>query len=284
MNVKKIISNIFVLILSVSLFSQNLENNPLLFGKPSRAQADVSFNDDYLMEKEGYSLSYNNSTLCANWVCWHLDSADLGEAERGNKFREDITLPEGWYKVTSQDYQFSLYGFDRGHLCPSADRTLTQELNNQTFLMTNMIPQSPDCNRIVWMHLENYERELVKQGNEVYIFAGPAGKGGIGNRGIFEEILTVTKNEKRSKIVVPENCWKILLVLPQGTDDFERVVSGMAETIAVIIPNRQGCQYDANGNKIDWDYYKSSVDEIEKLTGFDFFNLLPADIETELEK
>lgn len=255
-----------------------------MFGNPSQAQADVSFNDNYLMEKEGYSLSYNNNTLCANWVCWHLDCDDLGDAERGNKFREDISLPENWYLVTSQDYQYSLYGFDRGHLCPSADRTLTKELNNETFLMTNMIPQSPDCNRIIWMHLENYERELVKQGNEVYIFAGPSGVGGIGNRGVFEEIFTVTKNEKRSKIRVPESCWKILLVLPQGSEDFSRVVSGNAKTIAVIIPNKQGCQYDENGNKIDWDYYLTSVDKIEEITGFDFFNLLPDDIEMFLEK
>lgn len=266
------------------LFAQTVENNPLLFGNPSGACSEVSYCENYLMQKEEYTLSYNNTTLIPNWVCWHLSKENLGDASRGNKFKADNSLPKEWYHVTPSDYKYSAYGFDRGHVCPSADRTNTQQANDQTFLMTNMIPQSPDCNRIVWMHLENYEREIVQAGNEAYIFAGPAGCGGEGNRGIFEEILTMTNDGKSVKIKVPQWSWKIILFMPEGQNDVERVCNKEATVIAVCIPNKQGCQFDSDGNKIDWDAYKCSVDEIEILTGYDFFSLLPEEIQTVLEK
>lgn len=280
---KKIILSFVLLFLFLPLFAQT-ENHPLLFGNPSEAKADLNTPENYLLEKSEYIVSYNNTTLIPNWVAWHLSKEDLGDAARGNKFKADQSLPEQWYKVTAQDYQFSAYGFDRGHVCPSADRTATQTSNDVTFLMTNMIPQAPDLNRIVWMHLENYERELVNQGNEVYIFAGPAGTGGIGNRGIFEEILTMTNEKISYKIKVPQWSWKLLIILPEGEDDFARVIDGAAKVIAVCMPNKQGCQFDAQGNKIDWDAYTCSIDYIEELTGYDFLNLLPDEIEEDLEK
>ncbi len=285
---KKII-RLFVLFIVSVAFAQ--ENNPLLFGNPSGAVTDFSSSSNYLLIKDEYTLSYNNSTYIPNWVCWHLCKDDLGDSGRSNKFFSDNALPENWYHVTAQDYQYSVYGFDRGHVCPSADRTATVAANNVTFLMSNMIPQSPDCNRIVWMHMENFERELVEKGNEVYIFAGPAGVGGEGIRGIFEEILVITKLGESLKIKVPAWSWKIMLVMPEGDDDFRRVCeslegdkSGQIYTVAACIPNKQGCQFDENGNKIDWDSYKCSIDYIENLTGYNFFDLLPDEIENKLEE
>lgn len=277
---KKPLFSLLLLFFISALYAQT-ENHPLLLGNPSGAVTSLDSPENYLLEKDEYVLSYNNSTLIPNWVAWHLSKEDLGDAARGNKFKPDPELPAEWYKVTAQDYQYNAYGFDRGHVCPSADRTSTQAANDVTFLMTNMIPQAPDLNRIVWMHLENYERELVNQGNEVYIFAGPAGTGGIGNRGIFEEI-NLAGNEQ--KIKVPEWSWKVLVYLPQGQDDFARIQAGAASVIAVCIPNRQGCQFDQTGNKIDWQSYLCSIDYIEELTGYDFLNLLPLELQQEMEK
>ena len=246
--------------------------------------------DNLLLIKKQYTLSYNDSLLIPNWVAWHLSVDDLGDADRSNKFLPDTQLPENFYRVVKNDYQFNLYGFDRGHVCPSADRTFCAEDNIATFLMTNMIPQSPDLNRIVWNHMEDYERELVKAGNELYIFAGGYEKGGTGSRGYFEDIVLKTKieNDVEYKIRVPEFCWKIILVMPEGDDDFERVNSlecvleNNIRCIAVCIPNGQGIS-NGLGKGEDWQQYICSVDYIEELTGFDFFELLSDNIETYLE-
>jgi len=96
-------------------------------------------------------------------VSWHLGPADLGSAARQDDFRADTDLPSGWYQVKPSDY--TGYGFDRGHNCPSADRTATLDDNSATFLMSNMMPQAPQNNQQTWGNLEDYYRKLVGQGN-----------------------------------------------------------------------------------------------------------------------
>ena len=255
------------------------ENTPLFWGNPSDAVCDVSSAENYLMEKPQFTISYNNENLNPNWVAWHLSASDLGEADRSDSFRPDTELPEGWYAVRKNDYKFTYYGFDRGHICPSADRTATKEDNNMTFLMTNMVPQAPDNNRIVWVALEKFEREQVLQGKEAYIFAGPFGRGGTGDKGYFEEIPISLKDGTELSITVPSHTWKIILLMPEGENDFERVVSeGAYEVIAVNVPNEKGCA--KNGS---WQQYICSINDIEELTGYDFFELLPDEIEEQIE-
>ena len=255
------------------------ENTPLFWGNPSDAVCEVSSAENYLMEKPQFTISYNNENLNPNWVAWHLSASDLGEADRSDSFRPDTELPEGWYAVRKNDYKFTYYGFDRGHICPSADRTATKEDNNMTFLMTNMVPQAPDNNRIVWVALEKFEREQVLQGKEAYIFAGPFGRGGTGDKGYFEEIPVLLKNGTELSITVPSHTWKIILLMPEGENDFERVVSeGAYEVIAVNVPNEKGCA--KNGS---WQQYICSINDIEELTGYDFFELLPDEIEEQIE-
>lgn len=259
------------------------QNNPLYFGNPSDAIFDISVEQNYLMEKPQFTISYNNAKLIPNWVGWHLGQEDLGDAERSDKFIPDVTLPDGWYQVRKEDYQFNLYGFDRGHVCPSADKTASSEDNEATFLMTNMIPQSPNCNRIVWMHLEAYERELVEQGNELYIFAGPYGTGGTGSRGYFEEIVIKKKNGDVYNISVPAVSWKVIMILPESDDDVG-VVSEDTEVIAVSVPNTQECKYiEGTKESADWQNYICSINYIEEMTGYDFFELLEDSLEEKLE-
>jgi endonuclease G len=126
------------------------------------------------MEKQQYALSYNNSRGTPNWVSWQLNRSWLGNAQRQNDFRPDSELPTSWYHVSPNDYNNS--GYDRGHMAPSADRTKNQADNSATFLLTNIIPQAPDNNQGPWADLEDYCRELVSQGKELYIIAGPFGK------------------------------------------------------------------------------------------------------------
>ena len=273
---------------SPELDEGHAENSPLYWGNPSDANNNLDYSDEliaelvsqnYLMEKPQFTISYNNESLNPNWVAWHLGLADLGEADRSDSFRPDTELPEGWYAVRKNDYKFTYYGFDRGHICPSADRTATKEDNNMTFLMTNMVPQSPDNNRIVWVALEKFEREQVLQGKEAYIFAGPYGRGGTGDKGYFEEISIKLKDGRELAITVPSHTWKIILFMPEGENDFERAVTeGVCEILAVNVPNEKGC-----GKNGSWQQYVCSVNYIEEITGYDFFELLPDDVEEEIE-
>ena len=253
------------------------QNDPLFFGNPSDALYDENSDTNYLMIKDQFTISYNNELLIPNWVAWHLDKDDIGSSDRMDNFRPDTELPSDWYAVKKADYKYNDYGFDRGHVCPSADRTATSDDNSMTFLMTNMMPQSPDNNRVIWMHFETFERKLVEQGNEVYIIAGPYGKGGTSGKGYFEEIDIEMKDGTVRKMTVPSHTWKVLLSFPEGDDDLARSANDIT-AIAINVPNAQGIA--KNG---DWEQYLCSIDDIENMTGYDFFELLPDDIEDLVE-
>lgn len=235
-------------------------------GNPSGAVTDVNFPNNYLLEREEYVMSYSRDKGTANWVSWHLDEAWLGSAARQDDFRADSSLPSGWYQVGATDYQGS--GFDRGHMCPSADRTLSVDDNSNTFFMTNMIPQAPNNNRLGWASLESYCRSLLSGGYEIYIISGGYGIGGDGSAGPADYIAN-------GKVQVPSHTWKVIMILPDGDDDVNRVTAN-TQIIAVDMPNSQSVSSD-------WKLYQTSVDQIEAITGYDFFDLVPDDIENVIE-
>jgi len=126
--------------------------------------------DDYFIDRRFLVASYNPKRRVVNWVAWRVVAADLGSVHRRDNFRPDGLLPLGFYRVRSIEYERT--GFDRGHLCPSADRTSSREANDSTFLMTNVQPQLPSMNRGPWAELESYTRRLVRRGKQVYVVAG----------------------------------------------------------------------------------------------------------------
>jgi endonuclease G len=239
----------------------------MALGNPSGATSSLSNPNNYLLTKPQYSLSYNASRGIPNWVSWHLNRAWLGSAPRQDDFRPDPALPSGFYQVSSNSYIGS--GFDRGHNCPSADRTTELDDNSATFLMTNMIPQAANNNQRTWSALEEYGRTLVEQGNEVYIIMGNYGKGGTGLNGRATTI-------DQGRITVPARVWKVLVVLPEGTNDVQRIAAGEARIIAVDTPNDQSVSPD-------WSRYRVSVDAIEEATGFDLLSNIPVEAQDRLE-
>jgi endonuclease G len=241
------------------------DGDNIAMGNPSGATADITNENNYLMEKVQYKLSYNRSKATPNWVSWHLDPSWIGTATRQNDFRADTTLPAAWYQVGSTSYSGS--GFDRGHNCPSADRTASVSDNSETFLMTNMIPQAPVNNQQTWANLEAYGRTLVSQGNEVYIIMGCYGTGGTGSAGSANTI-------NNGNITVPSNIWKVLVVIPQGTNDVSRVTTS-TRVIAINTPN-----INTTGA---WGTYRTSVDAIEAATGYDLLSNVSTSIQAAIE-
>ncbi|MCB0763737.1 MAG: DNA/RNA non-specific endonuclease [Flavobacteriales bacterium] len=239
----------------------------LAMGNPSAAVASIVIPTNYLIEHPQYSLAYDNSRGTARWVSWHLAPAWLGDAERCDCFVPDPLVPDGYYTVYGSTYLGT--GFDRGHICPSADRVANDADNAATFLMTNMLPQAPALNQGRWVDLEIFCRSLVYDGNELYIVSGGYGNGGEGSQGYASTL-------DNGNITVPARCWKVMLVLPLGNDDLDRVDAD-TRLIAVDMPNDQGA------NALQWYEYRVSVDQIEGATGLDFFSALPEALQDQLE-
>jgi endonuclease G, mitochondrial len=228
----------------------------LALGNPSNADTNPN---NYLLVNNYFALSYSRDKGTPNWVSWRISKAELGDFPRPepDPFRPDPRIPKDWKPVTPSDYTGS--GFDRGHMCPSADRSGSVEGMTETFLMSNMVPQTADLNRDVWQRLEGYLRTLVTRGSDVYIISGPYGD----------------KGKLKNKVVVPTNTWKIAVVVPAGSS-----VSAIDEdtrVIAVDMPNVMGIK------NADWQMYRTTVREIERKTGYDFLSALPKNLQDALE-
>ena len=229
----------------------------LALGNPSNAVANTSSPDNYLIVNTAYALSYNSGKGTANWVSWRIAESDLGTVNRQNNFRPDASLPKIFTRTTPADYTGS--GFDRGHLCPSADRSSSPEANGLTFLMTNIIPQTGDLNRNVWENFESYSRGLVKKGKvDLYVVAGVYG----------------VKGKLKNKITVPTNCWKIIVAVPQGAS--LSAINSETHVIAVDMPNVTGIANE------DWRKFRTTVRSIEQKTGYNFLSNLPQNLQDSL--
>jgi len=198
-----------------------------------------SGSNNLLVTRAQFAESWNASKRTANWVGWRLRASDIGSVPRSD-FHVDpvISTP------SPSDYTNS--GYDRGHLCPSGDRTNTSTNNYAVFSMINIIPQAPDNNQGPWEKLESYTRSLAQAGREVYIIAG-----GVGSKGSF------------NGITIPASTWKVIVALQPGKT--YPAVAG-ATTIAVLMPNSNGIR--SNG----WQQYQTTVATVASRTGYNFSN------------
>ncbi|MCL2039828.1 MAG: DNA/RNA non-specific endonuclease [Bacteroidetes bacterium] len=200
------------------------------------------------IERSQYVLSYNKELNVANWVSYYLCSADFGNVKRykGN-FITDTTLPLDYYRVKHSDYTNS--GYDRGHLVRSEERTKTDTDNVATFILTNIIPQTPDLNRKIWLQFENYCKNLcVKEKKHLFINTGGA----------------YYNSKIKEKIGIPDSCWKIVIILDshQTIND----IDSNTQSIAVMMPNT------SNLTGKQWTEYITTINNVETVTGYNFFN------------
>jgi endonuclease G len=235
-------------------------NRNVRFGMPGEAKADPDSRDAYLIDRPQYVLSYSDKRKTANWACWLLVKGTSARWPAGRSSRTRACR-RGSTKSGSGAYTGS--GFDRGHLCPSKDRSDTEENNDATFLMTNVIPQSPACNRGAWEKFERYCRDLAFDGKEVYLAAGPHGVGGVAADGTRK--LTVGRNAPF--VTVPMACGRWRWWWTAGPT--RRRTS---RTIAVWMPNDDTVKED------DWASYRVPVAEVETRTKLKFFPLVPDEV------
>ena len=177
--------------------SVELKNNQNLI-----LQLPITDLPEIIISRPQYIISYNKVRRSPNWVSWQLEANQIGGSGRTNLFETDSEL-ESFLKtshsdklsVSSTEYVGSC--FDRGHQAPSADRSDSTEDNQATFLMSNMIPQTPFLNRVIWEHLEQHTRQIVQtQNKKAYIIAGPIYDEDLGSIGPKSDIKVPSKNFK----------------------------------------------------------------------------------------
>jgi endonuclease G, mitochondrial len=229
----------------------------MLLGNPDGATSDTSNQNHYLMPRLQYALSYNETLHFPNWVAWHLEAKDIGDTDRSN-FEPDPNLPRSFTRIVTRDYSNS--GYDRGHNCPSKDRTASPEDNNVAFYMTNITPQQHGMNAGPWEGFEMYCRHLAQTGNEVYIICGH----GFNDKN-FE---TIGPN----RIAVPNFGWKVAVVLSDRPGDDLARIKKSTRVIALKMPNISTI------SKRKWSEFITTPGEIEKDVSMQFFTNLPADV------
>jgi len=231
----------------------------MVLGNPSSAG---STSGNYLIQRPQYALGYVSNNGTPKWVSWSLTSADQGSGRYDGNFITDTSLPAGMKRVTHSDYTNS--GYDRGHMCPNADRNVTLDNCKQTFILTNIIPQTPDNNQGIWANFETYCRTQANTGREVLIFSG-----GYGSKG------TIGANS----VLIPSYTWKVAVVAPAGSGSaITRINNNPAGTrvIALRVPNNAGIR------TTPWTSYITTASSLQSSTGLSFFTNLSSTARTAL--
>jgi endonuclease G len=194
--------------------------------------------DTTVICRAGYFTEHDNEAKIPVWASYTLTPVNaLGCEPRTNAFATDQSLTSG-RRSTPGDYAGT--GYDQGHNVPDGDQSYNLDVERQSFLMSNMLPQLPGFNRGIWKLLETSVRGwAVQRGNSITIYSGP--------------IYDVAKNKTigPNKVTVPHGFYKIV------------IDNKTKETLAFVFDHAEG-----QGN--DLTKVISTVAEIQKLTGIDF--------------
>lgn len=199
-------------------------------------------------EHKTYVLSYSEEYEQAEWVAYFLDESDITSS---NYTRPYFEMDDAVITGSAHWRNYKKSGYNKGHLCPAGDRRKNYEEYKETFLTSNISPQTYEFNSGVWNRLEQKVRYWAKKNDGIYVVTG----------GVLTDDLETIGYEN---IAVPNYFYKVLL-----SKDLKKM-------IGFLVPHKDS--EDALYN------FVTSVDEIEKLTGIDFFPELEDSIEIELEK
>ncbi|MBY0529619.1 MAG: DNA/RNA non-specific endonuclease [Rhabdochlamydiaceae bacterium] len=203
---------------------------------------------EWIIKRAPYTLGYDGKQKQARWVYQHLTSASLEkDAERSAcHFKQDPLIPVS-LRSTHEDYTGS--GFDRGHLCPAADASYSQEGMNETFYLSNISPQSPSFNRGYWQKLEAHVRALAVQSGPIHIYTGGLylpHEESNGKRYVTYQVIG------NNDIAVPTHYFKVVFE-EQG-----------ALLEAYILPNEQIAAH------IPLTEFRTTLEKVEKAAGIIF--------------
>ena len=207
---------------------------------------------DKLLRRTAYTTSYNHETRCPNWVAWTLTrDHTYGSQQRSNeRFEEDTDVKTP--RATFQDFYSSRY--DRGHMCPAGDNKWSREAMTETFLLTNICPQNHGLNKEDWNDLEIQCRTWARRYGELTIVCGP----------IFDDDSAQPRTIGKNRVRVPDGFFKVVYCAEPSP-----------RTLAFVFRN--------NGQSQPWRRQLTTVDEVEALTGINFFPALPNAVENRIE-
>lgn len=197
----------------------------------------------------GYTTSWNSNWLIPNWVAYSLTPVKAaGEVERPKRPFEPDPLVHG---RTAQHSDYTRSGYDRGHMAPAADMKWSEVAMAESFYLSNVCPQLHAVNDGVWKRIEGKCHRLATQ-STVYICSGP---------------IVAARPERigENGVAVPKQFFKVVCMQRRGR----------WQAIGFVVPNA-----DCKGSMFQ---YACSVDEVERITGHDFFYQLPDSIEQAIE-
>ncbi|NNK61425.1 MAG: DNA/RNA non-specific endonuclease [Flavobacteriaceae bacterium] len=202
-----------------------------------------------IIHHDGYSLSYHEAYEQAEWVAYELKASHV----TSSNFKRPYFEVDKAVKTKSAHWKnYKKSGYTRGHLCPAGDRKYSKEAHDETFLTSNISPQSGDFNGGVWNRLEQKVRYWAKRNDGVFVVTG----------GVLKKGLPTIGDER---VAIPSHFYKILVNYNNGDP----------KMLAFLIPHKD--------SKKPLYSFVVSTDSIEALTGIDFFPQLEDTIEDELE-
>jgi len=246
----RVLTTLFVLFVFAGMAQAEQADNchsHTYFGEPGK--------EDQVLCRSGFAIGYHYATKTPGWVAYRLTAASVAfKFDRPDKvkgveaFKEDTELPLE-YRSTLEDFKNS--GYDRGHMAPSATIDFSEIAMEESFLLSNIIPQDPEMNRGGWAALERYVRAWASARKDIWVVTGPI---------YHSKYLRIGNN-----VAVPNDFYLVI---------FDPVNQQM---IAFLVPHK-------GFKREEIPSFIVSVDKVEDVTKYDFFNLLDNDYENALEK
>jgi len=215
-------------------------------------------NTKRLLSNKSYITSYSDRFKIPLWTAYYM-TGSRNNLRRPSSFEVDNRLPEN-FRSNSTDYKLS--GYDRGHLCGNSDMAYFGQLEmKEAFLLSNITPQKPQVNRYVLSDIERFGRSLVTPNEKIYVISGSILFDDNNNSDKFN-ILTIGEGE----VAVPTHFFRIYI----------RLENNQPYVIAFVVPQTAD-------HTTEMLTYLATIDDIEAMTGHDFFRSLPDELENRIE-
>ncbi|WP_103069853.1 DNA/RNA non-specific endonuclease [Aquimarina sediminis] len=257
MNKRKYVYPLLIIIVTIGFyyFEGYVDNQKSYSTKENGDSSELGFfylptsTTGAVVVHNNYTLSYSEKHEQAEWVAYELKREHVSS----NDFKRPYFEEDKKVKSMSADWRnYKKSGYDKGHLCPAADRRYTYDAFEETFLTSNISPQNHEFNSGVWNHLEQKIRYWAKVYDGVYVVTG----------GVLTDDLPTIGYEHVS---VPKYFYKVVLDKS----------SSNPKMVAFLVPHQD--------TKKPLEKFVVAVDKLEKLTGIDFFTALDDKIEDRLE-